>query len=103
MALPKFTLYKYVRTERGWRYCRACFHTNGKIIPNTVFVNNKPERHAEGRYYMACSGQWIDAGRTLSLLSGNVPAVWRNWNTSASAASCLPNRRSRTSGAVGIQ
>lgn len=62
MALPKFTLYKYVRTERGWRYCRACFYTNGKIVPDAVLVNNKQEKHAEGRYCMAHCGNWIDAG-----------------------------------------
>jgi integrase len=65
MAISKYTLYKYVKVEGTWRYCKAAYHDNGKIKPDVVFVNVKQamlEKHAEGRYYMSHNGQWIDAG-----------------------------------------
>jgi site-specific recombinase XerD len=65
MAISKYTLYKYVKVDGTWRYCKAANHDNGKIKPDIVFVNVKQallEKHAEGRYYMSHNGQWIDAG-----------------------------------------
>jgi hypothetical protein len=38
MGLQKYTIYKYVKTERGWRYCRPAFASNNKIKPNVVMV-----------------------------------------------------------------
>ena len=38
MGPQKFTIYKYVRTDRGWRYCRSAFARNNKIKPNVVMV-----------------------------------------------------------------
>ena len=50
VAKPKFTIYKYVRTDAGWRYCRAAFHDkNGKIKPNIVIVASTEEKHVEGK------------------------------------------------------
>ncbi len=65
MAISKYTLYKYVKVDGTWRYCKAVNHDNGKIKPDIVFVNVKQgllEKHPEGRYYMSHNGQWIDAG-----------------------------------------
>jgi integrase len=65
VAISKYTLYKYVKFEGNWRYCKAAYHDNGKIKPDIVFVNVKQallEKHAEGRYYMSHNGSWIDAG-----------------------------------------
>jgi integrase len=65
MAISKYTLYKYVKVDGTWRYCKAAHHENGKIKPDVVFVNVKQElleKHPEGRYYMSHNGQWIDAG-----------------------------------------
>jgi integrase len=65
MAISKYTLYKYVKVDGTWRYCKAAHHDNGKIKLDIVFVNVKEgllEKHAEGRYYMSHNGQWIDAG-----------------------------------------
>jgi integrase len=65
MAISKYTLYKYVKVDGTWRYCKAAHHDNRKIKPDIVFVNVKQallEKHAEGRYYMSHNGQWIDAG-----------------------------------------
>lgn len=65
MGSSRYTLYKYVKVEGSWRYCKAAYHDNGKIKPDIVFVNVKEgllEKHTEGRYYMSHNGQWIDAG-----------------------------------------
>jgi integrase len=65
MGISKYTLYKYVRIDRTWRYCKAAYHDNGKIKPDVVFVNVKQallEKHPEGRYFMSHDGEWIDAG-----------------------------------------
>ena len=65
MGISKYTLYKYVRIDGSWRYCKAAYHDNNKIKPDIVFVNVKEgllEKHPEGRYYMNHNGGWIDAG-----------------------------------------
>ncbi len=65
MATSKYTLYKYVKVDGTWRYCKAAYHDNSKIKPDIVFVNVKQallEKHPEGRYYMSHNGQWLDAG-----------------------------------------
>ena len=65
MAISKYTLYKYVKVNGTWRYCKAVYHDNAKIKPDVVFVNAKEglvEKHPEGRYYMSHNGGWIDAG-----------------------------------------
>ena len=59
--MPKFSLYKYVKSNRSWRYRRAAFHTtNKKLKPDIVIVNGVEKRHPEGRYYL--NHQWIDVG-----------------------------------------
>jgi hypothetical protein len=50
ISVAKLSIYKYVRTDKGWRYCKAAFHPNGKIKPNVVAVSGVEEKHAEGRY-----------------------------------------------------
>jgi hypothetical protein len=65
MGISKYTLYKYVKIDDTWRYCKAAYHDNGKIKPDIVFVDVKQgllEKHPEGRYYMSHNGGWIDAG-----------------------------------------
>jgi hypothetical protein len=60
--MAKFTIYKYVRTDKGWRYSKAAFHPNGKIKPNVVVVSGVEEKHTEGRYFLNSSNRWIDVG-----------------------------------------
>jgi integrase len=65
MGISKYTLYKYVKVDGIWRYCKAAYHDNAKIKTDVVFVNAKTkqeEKHSEGRYYMSHNGGWIDAG-----------------------------------------
>jgi hypothetical protein len=65
MGISKYTLYKYVKVDGTWRYCKAAYHDNAKIKTDIVFVNANEglvEKHPEGRYYMSHNGGWIDAG-----------------------------------------
>lgn len=41
MAISKYTLYKYVKVDGTWRYCKAAYHDNAKIKPDIVFVNDE--------------------------------------------------------------
>jgi integrase len=58
----KLTLYKYCRTDAGWRYCKAVVSSNGKIKPDFVVVGSQEQKHPEGSYYLANKGQWIPVG-----------------------------------------
>ncbi|MHB8485213.1 MAG: tyrosine-type recombinase/integrase [Candidatus Acidiferrales bacterium] len=60
--MAKLSIYKYVRTDKGWRYCKAAFHPNGKIKPNVVVVGGVEEKHTEGRYFLNFNNHWIDVG-----------------------------------------
>ena len=62
ISVAKLTIYKYVRTHKGWRYCKAAFHPNGKIKPNVVVVGGVEEKHTEGRYCLSSNNRWIDVG-----------------------------------------
>ena len=62
ISVAKLSIYKYVRTDKGWRYCKAAFHPNGKIKPNVVVVSGVEEKHTEGRYFLNFNNQWIDVG-----------------------------------------
>src|SRR5215468_4572009 len=68
ISVAKLTIYKYVRTGKGWRYCKAAFHPNGKIKPNAVVVSGVEEKHIEGRYFLNFNNEWIDVG--LDALEG---------------------------------
>src|SRR5258707_11349357 len=57
ISVAKLTIYKYVRTHKGWRYCKATFHPNGKIKPNVVVVSGVEEKHTEGRYFLNFVGE----------------------------------------------
>src|SRR5271168_2221384 len=58
----KFSIYKYCKTDVGWRYCKAAFYPNGKIKPNIVLVRGTEEKHAEGSYFLNFNGRWIAVG-----------------------------------------
>ena len=62
ISMAKLSIYKYVRTDKGWRYGKAAFHPNGKIKPNVVLVSGVEEKHTEGRYFLNSNNQWIDVG-----------------------------------------
>jgi len=41
MPISKYTLYKYVKVDSTWRYCKAAYHDSSKIKPDVVLVNVK--------------------------------------------------------------
>src|SRR5262252_4940755 len=59
-------LTKRVQTDDGLRYCPVAQSPNGRIKPDVVIVNGKPERHAEGAYYL----EWRENGRRIRLSVG---------------------------------
>ncbi len=58
----KLSLYKSVKTERGWRYCKAAFHSNAKVKSNIVLDDGVEEKHVEGAYFTLSDNQWIAFG-----------------------------------------
>jgi len=58
MGLTQYTIYKYCRTAKGWRYCRAACSANRKIRPNVVLIAGKEGNHPEGCYYLNVDGRW---------------------------------------------
>jgi integrase/recombinase XerD len=61
---------KRVLTAKGVRYCPVVIVANGRIKPDLVLVNDKPERHPEGAYYL----EWRENGRRVRLSVGRVAA-----------------------------
>jgi integrase len=60
--MAKIGVYKYVRTGKGWRYCKAAFAANWKIVQDMVIVDGRKETHEEGAYYLLINGQWVKTG-----------------------------------------
>jgi integrase/recombinase XerD len=48
------------------RYCRVVLASNGRIRPDVVQINGKPERHPEGAYYL----EWREKGKRVRLSVG---------------------------------
>ena len=59
-------LTKRVRTSIGLRYCPVVVSANGRVKPDAVLVNGKPERHPEGAYYI----EWHGGGKRIRLSVG---------------------------------
>ena len=59
-------LTKRVQTSKGMRYCPVILGSNGRIRPDVVLVNGRPERHPEGSYYL----EWREKGRRVRLSVG---------------------------------
>jgi len=59
-------LTKRVRTSAGLRYCPVVVSANGRVKPDVVLVNGKPERHPEGAYYI----EWHGEGKRIRLSVG---------------------------------
>jgi len=60
--MAKLSIYKYVRSDKGWRYCKAAFHPNGKIKPDVVIVEGREEKHSEGSYFLNFNRKWLPVG-----------------------------------------
>jgi integrase/recombinase XerD len=59
-------LTKRVKTPKGMRYCPVVLASNGRIRPDVVLVNGKPEKHPEGAYYL----EWREKGKRVRLSVG---------------------------------
>jgi integrase/recombinase XerD len=59
-------LTKRVQTPEGMRYCPIVLASNGRIRPDLVLINGRPERHPEGAYYL----EWREKGRRIRLSVG---------------------------------
>lgn len=59
-------LTKRVQTDQGLRYCPVVESANGRVKPDHVLVNGKPEKHLEEAYYL----EWRDKGRRVRLSVG---------------------------------
>lgn len=57
---------KRVRTLNGLRYCPVVLSANGRVKPDVVLVNGKPERHTEGAYYL----EWREGAKRVRLSVG---------------------------------
>jgi integrase/recombinase XerD len=57
---------KRVQTSKGLRYCAVVMSANGRIKPDSVLVNDKPERHNEGAYYL----EWHEGSKRVRLSVG---------------------------------
>lgn len=64
--LTRFSIYKYVKTDRGWRYCKPAYAKNQKIKPNVVMVGDCEETHTEGAYYFQLDGKWERVGESAA-------------------------------------
>jgi hypothetical protein len=70
MGLATFSIYKYVRSLKGSRYCRAAYAPGRKIKPNVVMVAGKEETHPEGSYYFNVDGHWEKPGDCAAQAQG---------------------------------
>jgi hypothetical protein len=59
-------LTKRIETPEGRRYCPAIIAANGRVKPNWVLVNGKPEKHEYGIYYL----EWRENGKRKRLFVG---------------------------------
>jgi hypothetical protein len=80
--MVKLSIYKYVRLDAGWRYCKAAFHLNGKIKPNVVIVNGMEDKHAEGSYFLNFNNRWLLLAAMRSKHNESVRSNLLRWNTS---------------------
>jgi integrase/recombinase XerD len=62
-------LTKRVQTSKGLRYCPVVLSPNGRVKPDLVMVNGRPEPHSEGAYYL----EWRENGRRIRLSVGKDP------------------------------
>jgi len=62
VGLTRYSIYKYCKTAKGWRYCKPAYGTKSKLKPNVVVVGGREETHCEGMYYLNVDGQWEKAG-----------------------------------------
>ncbi|GAC1436684.1 MAG: hypothetical protein NVS1B11_21070 [Terriglobales bacterium] len=71
MPNREVNLTKRVRTNKGLRYCRVAISANGRIKPDVVLVDGKPQHHPEGAYYL----EWREGLKRVRLSVGKEAAT----------------------------
>ncbi|MDP9159512.1 MAG: hypothetical protein M3O09_04700, partial [Acidobacteriota bacterium] len=71
MPNREVNLTKRVQTKKGLRYCRVAISANGRLKPDVVFVDDKPEHHPEGAYYL----EWHQGLKRVRLSVGKDAAT----------------------------
>ena len=61
MANRKASIWLYVKTPAGWRYCKPVIGKNNRIKPGWAHVNSHEENHPEASYYV----RWREGKRTI--------------------------------------
>ena len=64
MTNRKVSIWKYVKTPNGWRYCRAVLGSNNKVRPDLVLYKKQVQEHSEGYYCLNIGGNWIAVGES---------------------------------------
>jgi integrase/recombinase XerD len=59
-------LTKRIQTGKGLRYCPVVLSPNGRVKPDLVLVNGRPEVHSDGAYYL----EWREKGKRVRLSVG---------------------------------
>jgi hypothetical protein len=62
---------KRIKTLEGLRYCPVVVSANGRIKPDSVYINGKEARHPEGAYYL----EWRDGPKRVRLSIGKDAAT----------------------------
>ena len=70
MANRQVNLTKRVQTAQGMRYYPVVLAANGRVKPDFVLIDSKPERHPEGAYYL----EWREGKKRIRLSVGKDPA-----------------------------
>jgi integrase/recombinase XerD len=65
-AAMEVNLTKRIDTPEGRRYCPAVIAANGRVKPNWVLINGRPEKHEGGIYYL----DWRENGKRKRLSVG---------------------------------
>jgi integrase/recombinase XerD len=73
-------LTKRVLTAKGPRYCPVAFSANGRVKPDVVIIDGKPEHHPEGSYYL----EWREGSKRVRLSVGKMvtcdtPRMLASW------------------------
>jgi integrase/recombinase XerD len=58
---------KRIDTPEGKRYCSVVVGPNGRIKPDWVMIDDRPEKHPEGAYYL----DWTEDGKRTRVSVGS--------------------------------
>ena len=62
MANRTVKLYKYIKLDSGWRYCKAVFYPNNRIKAHAVMTTTGEQTVKEGQYCLSYNRKWEPVG-----------------------------------------